>query len=478
MGPYGSGKTTACLQECTRLAALVPRNRYDGVKYAVGLVVRDTYRNLERNTLPSWSRLVGPVKQHGFKGGSGGEPATHRFRYEVLEQGPDGTRRQLVDLTMLFVAIGEHAVKEFMDGFEPSFVFLNGVDALPRDIIRFAKGRAGRFPDKESFEDAVRNLPADELAAYIRRYKHVLCDMNAPDMDNWAFKDFIENPKKGFGFFRQPGGRDPDAENIQNLDPAYYDDMAEDEEEWWVRRYVDNKPGYSRSGEPVYDFFDDQKHVARHSLPFDPYRTLVVGMDTHRSPAAVCLQKDSHGVIRILGECVPPRKEGARQFGKRLGDYLSERFPDARSIIGVADPSGGNQSEVDDDLCWIETVSNRAKIDIIEATTNAWTPRYEALNKPMRDPIDTKRWGLIISGPDCPKLWRALMSGYQYEKKKANAEDGDTKDNPAKNQHSHVAEAAQYGAMHLADMNDLMGRDRPGRQKTQVDTEHDPLAAF
>lgn len=473
MGPYGSGKTTTCFHECTRIAARVPRNRYDGVRYAVGLVVRDTYRNLERNTIPSWSEFVGPVKQKGFKGGSGGEPGRHEFEMEVIANGPDGPQVDRVHLTMLFVAIGEHAVREFMDGFQPSFVFLNGVDALPRDIIMYANGRTGRWPRRNDMEDWLRD---DDAAMEIEaaKYKRIIADCNAPDLDNWVYTDFVEAPKEGFAFFRQPGGLEPDAENKHNLVAGYYEDMSASAEEWWIRRYVDNRFGYSRAGEPVHPRFDDTKHVTRMSLPIDPRRPLIIGMDTDRSPAAVLLQKNSHHQIRALGEVVPPGKEGARQFGRRLREYIAERCPDHEDIIGVADPAGDNDSAIDDNMSWIETVANVAGIDVEPAETNDWTPRFEALNKPITENADNGQPGFIVSGPDCPKLTRALMSGYRYPRKKVN--DPETKPRPEKNWHSHVAEGCHYGCMKLSDMHELLGRDRRRSRHTREEVSYDPLA--
>jgi hypothetical protein len=47
-----------------------------------------------------------------------------------------------------------------------------------------------------------------------------------PSVTEYVYRDFFESPKPGHVLFRQPGGLDPDAENIQAVGRAYYENSA------------------------------------------------------------------------------------------------------------------------------------------------------------------------------------------------------------------------------------------------------------
>lgn len=54
MGPFGSGKTSACPIKGHYLTQLQVPMLSDGARRSKGYVIRDTYRNLWDKTIPSW----------------------------------------------------------------------------------------------------------------------------------------------------------------------------------------------------------------------------------------------------------------------------------------------------------------------------------------------------------------------------------------------------------------------------------------
>jgi hypothetical protein len=54
MGPWGSGKTTENFMKGLLLSTCVPPSPVDGVRYAKGVVVRETYRNLANTTIQTF----------------------------------------------------------------------------------------------------------------------------------------------------------------------------------------------------------------------------------------------------------------------------------------------------------------------------------------------------------------------------------------------------------------------------------------
>jgi hypothetical protein len=127
---------------------------------------------------------------------------------------------------------------------------------------------------------------------------------NAPGTDSWVYRDFWDQPKPGYRLYRQPGGRDPGAENIENLGPDYYHNLARlnAHRPWWVRLMVDNKPGFTRDGDLVYPGYDDDRNIAGFDLKPAPELPVLVGVDGGLTPAAVYAQEMPDGQFVILDE--------------------------------------------------------------------------------------------------------------------------------------------------------------------------------
>jgi hypothetical protein len=460
MGPIGSGKTSAALIKAITLAQAQRPSTLDGVRKFKLCVVRDTYRGLWKTTIRTWQRWLAP--SIGKWIGGEGEPAQHHIRFGLR----DGTH---VDFTVEFVAIGEQRVEDVLRGYEPTAFYLNEADLLGEEVFIYARGRAGRYPTIDEGGPSWFGL---------------WCDCNAPDIDNWTYRVFVEDRPDSFAFFRQPSGFSPQAENLEHLPPGYYEQQAKGAPEWYVRRMIRAEFGYSRDGKVVFPEFEDATHVAPE--PLRPIRELPLhlGLDAGRTPAAVFAQRLGNGQWRVLDElCI--EDIGAQRFGEQLNARLAERYAGmtitGRHDDGVTrvwcDPAATVAGD-SDEASWMEIVSDTTKLRIRGAPTNDLTPRLEAVRHALR-PIDARTPGFLLS-PTCKVLRKGFNSHYRYRRLRiANSERYD--DRPDKQgPWSHPQDALQYLLLGGGSYLEITGRAkrREGhRRQSHADDDYDELTA-
>lgn len=448
MGPVGSAKTTTCLMELLRRAVRQAPSP-DGIRRTKWAVIRDTYRNLEKTTIPSWLTVV-PRAAGEWKGGGGGEPASHTIRANVPGHGR-------IEMTVMFIAIGDNNIEDVLRGLELTGAYLNEGDRLAREVFTYLRGRVGRYPS--AMEGGCT-------------WSGIWMDLNAPDDENWVYDLFVTNKPEGFDFFRQPSGLSPQAENLENLPAGYYEKQCEGQPDWYIRRMIRNQFGYSRDGQPVFPQFDDLRHVAPQPLKALKGRPIVLGLDAGKTPAAIPVQADSEGQVRWINELCAHGVH-AKQFGEMLDKWLATTFGHA-DVIGVADPAAqyGNDTS---DASWIEIVSNAAKIPVMPADTNDLTIRLDAVNRLLMPSgwISPDKPGFLLS-PEAKVCRKGFNSGYCYKRIKA-AGGERYADKPDKNDYSHPMDAGQYGTMHITGFTAIIGRAERGQFTTTVEDRYDPL---
>lgn len=457
-GPWGSGKTTALFVKLLLCACAVPPSPVDGVRYARVAIVRDTYRNLETNTIPSWHERF-PKDLGKWKGGGGGEPGAHVIDF-LLD---DGTT---LHLEVLFVAVGDHNVKQFCDGLQITACAMNGMDELPAELMGYMRPRTGRWPPPQ-------HRPAN-WKEFVKYWRKIMADMNAPELDNHTVKDFQTAPLPGYKMFIQPSGLDPSAENLENLPDGYYEELAAGKEEWWVARFIENKFGYSRSGKPVYTRYREDIHLAKKALVYNPKRLLVFGQDAQKDACAVAMQRDVGGRVLWLREFIPPERMQVKQYGKWLAGEIPIYYPNLGDYEFSLDPSAFDPNAYDDAV-WAEMFGRAFGLGddwylyVKPAATNDTAPRIGSVDTVL---AEVDGFGLCPVG--CPKLRRAFNSGYRF---------GDTttygdeilSGEPIKNEYSHPMEAGQYGTMRLLGMRHITGRPKRERAPEVPSVDFDPL---
>lgn len=461
MGPVGSGKTSTGVAKCFQLAMrqkAVPDR--SGIKWrrARIAVIRDTYPNLDSTVLATWHSWV-PKTTGKF---SGDAPRRHRVQVKLSDS-------EMLDLEMIFIAIGDNRIEDVLRGLELTGAWLNEADRLHKDVLAYLTGRVGRYPGAK-------------LGGCVD--PSIFMDFNAPDTENWLYELFIDRvvdpaalkaledvlgDRPVIEFFEQPsavndnGEVNPAAENIQNLPPGYYQlAIAAAPGKDYVARMIRNKFIPLRHGQPVFPEFEISEHVSEAPIPVDRARKVTVGLDAGLTPAACFTQRTSLGDFRVLGElCVFAEgdemlgKVGATRFGQALRQYLSDHFAGC-DLRFVADPAAFDGTDGSgNEKSWVEIVAAEIGHRIRAAKTNRLHIRLEAVRRPMM-----RRGGYLMS-PTCKVLRKAKISGYHYQRVALGDGTGRFDVTPSKNMFSHVSDAEQYAAMDDGDaIAEILGKDR------------------
>ena len=453
-GPVGSGKTTTVFMKAIRRAEQqrpTPRRRAliaghpDGVPIRMFklCVVRDTYRNLWRSTLPSWWERV--PKEVGTWHGGENQPCQHTVNFVT-----GGT---MIEFIADFIAIGDNAIEDVLRGYQPTAFYINEADLVSWEVFQFAVTRLGRYPST-----------ADGGASWAG----IFMDSNAPLIGSAFHENVFLRPLAGIELFRQPGGLETGAENTHNLQPGYYERMRQALSPQQYRRMVENLPGFSAAGKAVHEEFNDRVHVAPSDLEPVPGLPLYIGFDAGLDPAAVLGQKLGNGRWHILDELVSDHGTGAIRFARYLNELLRDRYADWQlqpvaddapewqraydgryrgrpsKIRGWADPSaayGADRQEAEQ--TWIDLVSYHTGIRIEPASTNDTTTRREGLRRVLTLLPDGKP--AFVLSPRCIKTRAGLTGGFRFRKLQlGGALTSRWADEVEKNEFSHPCEALEY----------------------------------
>lgn len=479
IGPVGSGKTIAGLQCGLRVGALQKGTRdAHGVlwrKARIG-VLRESYPSLKSTTIKSWFNIV-PESEGKFNWSA---PFTHKFR-KILRRDPiDNRPIEILDIEYEFRAIGDQSVEEACRGWEVNAVIVDEADLQPSDLVPYLTGRVGRFSDLDpaSVVDPqiilMMNMPDIENHAYELAFDKAMEGLSGEDMElletTLGGRPLIET-------FVQPGGMEPEAENLHNLPNGrgYYvlQIAANKHKPGYVDRMVHNKPVPLMHGMPVNSEFVYSIHVR--PVEWIRRRKLIVGIDQGFYAAAALCQRNEYNQFRTLAEVVNLDKAnkkklvkvGAAAFGKKLRATLLERFPGITQddIRLVGDPAMFAAADAPDGerdwriVCQAAIGMGR----IHKAKTNSAGLRNEAIWK-----AQAERDGYFID-PACRHLIKAHSGGYRYQK--STMATGETRGHLeiADTIYTHVADAEQYAALegeHV--ITEIRGQERRTREISNV----------
>lgn len=481
IGPVGSAKTMTALRKLRKIGmqqgGRVDRNGVLWRRSRVG-VIRETYPNLEKNTLPSWFRI------HAESDGkfTWKAPYTHRLQLILATHPQTGKPIDVCDFEIEFRAIGDRSVEEACRGWEVNAVMIDEADLQPPELLAFLSGRVGRFSELDP------SLVVDPT---------IVMALNAPYIDNWIYPLAYENEfseifdpalvealdgRPLVEVFIQPGGREPAAENLHNLPRGYYTIQAalNKHRPDYVARMIDNKPVPMQHGQPVNPQFDFARHVR--PLEWDRRQMLVVGFDQGLFASAVACQRTVEGHLRTLREAVSfleagktLRKIGPTAFGQMVRAMLNEHFfdIDPERIRFPGDPAAWKAKDnEDDERDWIRSFEKALGHKVHKAKTNKAALRHEAVWQAL-----TAHDGYAVD-PACRHLIRGHLGGYRY--KDAEMSGGETRGHleVADTIFTHVCDAEQYAAVegeHI--IADIRGRPRQARTATVTnDSDFDVFA--
>lgn len=313
-----------------------------------------------------------------------------------------------------------------------TFAWMSEIRELPPKILMDVLSRCGRYPSM------IHGGPT---------WHGVMAETNSFDEDS-EWNKILEEKEldgkplpKSWDYFVQPGARDADAENRENLVAGYYEDLIENNSPDWVEQYIDNKIAPSLAGEAVFrSSFRGEFHVAKEELIAIPGQMLLVGIDFGRHPAAVLAQMDLRGRIVCLDEAVGDNM-GVEQFVSTLLRPILGRPEYQRLPVGVVgDPSGIARSQIGEESVF--QALKRLGFSAQPAQTNNIDPRLRAVEKWL---LQQREGGpAIIFSPRCEVLVRSMRSKYRYARKK----DGELHPMPEKSHpFSDIADALQYAVL-------------------------------
>jgi len=263
-------------------------------------------------------------------------------------------------------------------------------------------------------------------------------DTNPCDSDHWYYKLFEEDLPENHAIFHQPAGDSPEAENVENLPPKYYDNMKAGKDQEWRNVYIKGLYGFIMDGKPVWPAYNDDIHSTEEELPPSGAGTIYVGIDFGLTPAAVIGQITASGQMQIIDELVT-FDMGAVQFGKLLHQKLSNEYCGCQLEI-YADPAGEQRAQTDETTPF-QMLSHQG-IEAWPTYTNDPLIRIEVVTDYLTR-LDFTGKPAFVLGPKAKMLRKAMAGGYKYKRMQVSGEQR-FMDKPDKGKFSHCADAAQY----------------------------------
>lgn len=448
VGPIGSGKTTALFYKLAYMASLQQPSP-DGFRRTRAVIVRNTRQLLRDTTIASF--------QHFFAEGEAGYWSSRTDLNFMFEFGD-------VKCEMMFRPLDAPEDMHRVLSLEVTFAIIDEFVYIPRAIVEGLAGRVGRWrPDSHG-------TPVTNFGIWGAS--------NADTEDNWWFdylhddtvvqqigvadvaRDAATPEQKRIAraaldaargdrivrYFRQPGARSPDAENVSHLPLNYYANNMTGKSAAWVRQFIDAEWGFSQSAAPVVPAFNADMHASRTPqtrIAFDPSRPLIVGLDPGLGgSAAVFGQMDMDGRLCVLGEIVAQGLPVTRLIETKIKPYINARFPGARVIV-APDPASRNRAQGDGRTA-VQVIAEH--FDLAVETNNRLALRLEAIEW-FATRVTPAGPAMAIDPDRCPALVRALRGGWRYEIKiKSGAIE---KPQPENTPSTHVGDAFGYLARYF-----------------------------
>ena len=417
-GPVGGGKSTAALFDL--FSRSVNQKPFRGVRTTRHIILRNTIQQLNATVKPlldAWFITMPPTPL--------GEWQLTDRAFHMRFMLSDGT--QVNSEFWLMAADTPDDVRRLLS-LECSAAWAEECREVDPEVFEGLSGRVARFPSR---------------AAGGVTYPGVIGSTNPPPLGTY-WQENISSPPDNWGVFIQPpavledGGLNPEAENLENLDPDYYSNIMIGKTQPWIDVYLRNQFGAGEFGNPVFKAsFVRSFHTMTGELKpvLQSVNPLVIGMDNGLTAAAVIGQQDARGRINVFDTAQVPEGEtmGVETFLDRnlIPKLVAEYSFRKENIVFVLDPACFQRSQVDEKTIAQAIIQRGYRV--LRANTNDPERRVSAVEGLLARQIDGKAG--VMLGPKAAHLANALEWGYRYKK---------TSLVPEKNWHSHIADAFQY----------------------------------
>lgn len=428
-GPVGSGKTTGCIFELLRRAAEQSPSS-DGLRYTRFAIVRQTLKQLKDTVLKdivSWLKGI----------------ANYKVSDNTIYISVGSIRSE-----WLLIPLDNPEDQRRLLSAQLTGAWMSEAIEMDPDLVSPLSGRCGRYPS------------AGMGGA---TWFGIIADTNMPSEGSGWYKIMETEVPADWAIFKQPGGLDDDAENLEWLtqtteslrlsidDPLrrdqgreYYKRLARAQSPDWVKRYVHAEFGDDPSGSAVFrESFKMRFHVSENVDPVVGH-PILIGQDFGRDPCAVFCQLDHKGRFLVLDEVVSEdmglELHLARKDGNGLRQkMLQDRFV-GRPIAMIGDPAGLSRDSIYEENSF--DVLRRHGFTAVPAPTNDIDPRIRAVEAYLLARLGDKP-AFLVDRNRCPTVIRALSGGYRFAKTRG----GVLRPKPEKNEYSHVMDALQYAAL-------------------------------
>ena len=403
VGPVGSGKTSGASVELCHFLPEFLFNRH-GIDVTRWVIVRNTYRELidtTQRTLFEWF----PDGEYSAKDEVYYLPYKDYFveiLFRACDRPQDIKKFKSLELTGYW---GDESIE------------------IPMDVKRMLKTRIGRYP---------RMCPV----------RFGIETTNPPDVEDPTYSMFAwDTPPPGpvptgkplenhVGFWQPPG------ENETNLRPGYYVDLKTDyaDNQDWVERYIEGKPGVTIIGKLVYANFQRDRHVAKEPLIWSQGKLYRGWDNSGNCPACVVAQIPTARHLQVLKEFHTDR-QNIVDFTQQVVAECELSFPGAE-YIDYGDPAGAHEFSKKEGgfTSNKKLMQESCGIDVVSSEQN-FTARVESVDQAMG------RYDGLLIDPQCIRLINGFLGGYCYP------EIGTTglyRSEPLKNRFSHPHDALQY----------------------------------
>jgi hypothetical protein len=424
-GPVGSGKTTGCVFELFRRAC-EQEPAPDGLRYTRFAVVRQTLKQLKDTVLKDIVGWLSGIARYKVSDNTVYiEIGDVRSEWLLIPLDDQEDQRRLLSMQLTGAWMSECIEMDYA-------------------LIAPLSGRCGRYPSTQQGGATWFGIIADTNMPSEGSDWHKMMELDVPP--DWQI-------------FIQPGGLTDGAENLPYLTqtPAtrtlpldhperlgagrvYYERLARNNGDDWVKRFVHAQYGDDPSGRAVYkDSFKGSFHIVDDLEPVYGH-PLIIGQDFGRDPWSVLCQLDHRGRFLVLEE-VGAEDVGLEQhLDRSLRPVVTQPRYFGLPIALIGDPAGvaknSHYEETSFDLI------KRKGFVAFPAPTNNIDPRIRAVEAFLLSQAGGGP-GFLIDRKRCPILTRALSGAYRY----ANTKAGQRKPTPEKNEASHPIDALQYACL-------------------------------
>lgn len=436
IGPFGSGKSSACLWDLIRNGTQTQRPGRDGIRRTRFSIVRNTYTQLKDTTIKTVLDWF---------------PSPMFGQYKIADHDYIMTGFKDCRIELMFRALDRPEHVSNLLSLELTGVWINEAREVPKAIIDALDGRIDRYP-------SMRDGGATQCG--------IIMDTNPPDDDSWWYKYFEDDLPDNAAIFKQPSGLSKEAENLPTWDeynefieryergeesnplglkPDYYTNLVKGKTQEFIKVYVHGQYGFVKEGKAVYEStWNDTIHMAKKTIAPIRGKELILGFDFGLSPTVVIGQITPMGFLNILREVISDGIGIERFTQDQLKPLLATEF-NGYPVVAVGDPAGNQRVQTDEKTCF--DILRAEGFRIIPARTNSLVARIGAVEGFL---------GRLTNGrptfqldPSCKILRKGFNNKYYYRRVQVS---GDRYvEEPFKNSFAHGQDCLQYLALYVSE---------------------------